>query len=86
MSEQQLGVVSHYFGKISVAAVELTDADLHVGETIHVLGRSTDFTQTVRSMQIEHKPVETAPRGASVGIKVIEPVRVHDRVYRVAIA
>jgi putative protease len=79
-----VGVVTHYYGKISVAAVELTDADLRVGETIHVLGRSTDFTQAIHSLQIEHAPVETAPRGASVGIKLIEPARERDRVFKVA--
>jgi len=83
VAEQMVGIVTHYYGKIRVAAVELTDADLHVGETIHVLGRSTDFTQVIHSMQIEHALVETAPRGASVGIKVIEPAREHDRVFRV---
>ncbi len=55
----------------------------NVGETIHVLGRSTNFTQAVHSMQIEHAPVVTAPRGASVGIKLIEEAREHDRVFKV---
>ena len=50
-AEQKIGVVSHYFGKIEVAAIELTEGELRVGDTIHVKGHTSDFTQTVDSMQ-----------------------------------
>ena len=83
MAEEEIGVVTHYFGKIGVAAIELTGRELGVGDTIHVLGRTSDFTQTVRSMQIEHAQVEHAKKGDSVGIKMIEYTREHDEVFKV---
>ena len=82
MAEKLIGKVSHYFGRIAVAAIELTD-QLVVGDTIHILGRTTDFEQVVTSMQIEHENVEVAKAGQSVGIKVADRVRGGDTVYKV---
>jgi putative protease len=82
MEEKEVGRVTHYFSKIGVAAVELKDK-LRVGETIHIKGHTTDFTQEVSSMQIEHETVSEAKAGQSVGIKVREKVREHDIVYKV---
>lgn len=83
MGEEMIGVVSHYFGKPGVAAVEVTAGELSVGDTIHVVGHTTDFTQTIAEMQVEHAAVTEARSGDQVGIKVGERARVHDRVYRV---
>jgi putative protease len=83
VSEQKVGVVTHYFGKISVAAIKLTDGELRVGDTIRVKGHTSDFTQTVSSMQVEHDEVQTAAVGDSVGIKVKEHAREHDEVFKV---
>jgi len=84
MAEEILiGKVSHYFTNIMVAAIELTDS-LSVGDTIHIKGHTSDFTQTVDSMQIEGKNIEKAEKGQSIGIKVIEHARVGDEVYKVA--
>ena len=85
MSEEELlevGRVTHYFTKISVAVVELS-APLAVGDRIRIKGPTTDFEQTVESMQIEHKNVERAEAGQSIGLKVRERVREKDRVYRI---
>jgi translation initiation factor IF-2 len=83
MAEQLIGTVTHYFGNVKVAAVEITDGELHVGDTIHVVGHTSDFTQPIDSMQIDRQPVEAAKAGDAVGIQVIEHAREHDRVYRV---
>ncbi len=83
MPEQQIGKVTHYFGKIQVAVVEITDSELRTGDTIRVAGHTTDFTQTVDSMQIDNQPVQAAKAGACIGIKVAEPVRQNDQVYKV---
>jgi putative protease len=83
MTEKKLGKVTHYFGKISVAIIELTDDILSVGETIHVKGHTSDFTQKVDSMQIEHKIVEKAEIGLSIGLKVIAHAHENDEVYKV---
>ncbi len=82
MKEQRIGVVSHYFGHAGVAAVVLEDI-LSAGDTIHIKGHVTDFTQTVDSIQIEHKSISEAKKGEDIGIKVREHVREHDVVYKV---
>lgn len=79
----QVGRVTRYFGKAGVAAVEIQAGDLHIGDTIHVRGKTTDFSQVVESMQLEHEVIQTAVPGQLVGIKVQERVREHDLVYKV---
>ena len=83
MAEQKIGIVTHYFGKIGVAALKITDGELKVGDTIHIKGHTSDFTQTVDSMQAEHESVDVARTGDEIGIKAAEYVREHDSVYRV---
>ncbi len=83
MVETKIGAVTHYFNHLHVAAVAITDGELRKGDTIHVKGRTTDFQQTVVSIQIDHESVDTAKAGQSVGIEVIEQVREHDSVYKV---
>ncbi len=78
---KEIGKVTHFFGKISVAAVELTDT-LKVGDTIVIEGATTQLEQTVDSMQIENQSVSEAKAGDAVGIKVKDRVRVGDRVYK----
>ncbi len=82
MKEEKLGVVSHYYSHAGVAAVVL-DTGLSVGDMIHIKGHSTDFTQTVDSIQIEHMNLAQAKKGDDIGIKVKEHVREHDVVYKV---
>jgi len=83
MTEKKLGKVTHYFSKISVAIIELTDDTLSVGETIHIKGHTSDFTQKVDSMQIEHKILEKGEIGQSIGTKVIAHAHENDMVYKV---
>jgi len=78
--EKEVGKVSHYFSKIGVAVIELIDV-LKVGQTIHIKGATTDFTQKVDSMQIEHVGVKEAKKGESIGMKVQDHVREHDQVF-----
>ncbi len=78
--ERQIGKITHYFSKISVGIIELTDT-LKVGDTIHIQGATADFTQSVGSMQIEHAEVQEARVGQVVGIKVEGRVHEGDRVY-----
>ena len=83
MKEIEVGRVADYFQKIGVVAIELTSGEISVGDTLHFMGHTTDFSQKIDSMQIEHDLVETAKSGDSVGIKVGERVRIHDKVYRI---
>jgi len=79
---QEIGMVSHFFTKISVAIVELTST-LSVGDRILIKGPTTNFEQAVDSMQIEHEDVTVARAGQSIGMKVEERVRESDTVYKI---
>jgi hypothetical protein len=81
MSEKQVARVTHYFTRLGVAVLALTDT-LSIGDQIHIYGHSTDLEQLVDSMQIEHKPVLKVGPGDDIALKVIEPVRQGDIVYR----
>jgi translation elongation factor EF-Tu-like GTPase len=82
MAEKLIGKVNHWFGRIGVAGIALTDK-LAVGDRIHVLGHTTDFEQEVTSMQIMHQDVNEAGNGDEVGIKVQFRARSGDLVYKV---
>ncbi|MEM3698051.1 MAG: translation elongation factor-like protein [Candidatus Bathyarchaeia archaeon] len=77
----EVGRITHFFSKISVAVVELK-APLAVGDTVLIKGPTTDFEQVVESMQIEHKNVQRAEAGQSIGLKVAQRVREKDVVYK----
>ena len=77
----EVGHVTHFFSKISVAVVDLT-LPLVVGDRILVKGPLTDFEQTVESMQIEHKAITRAEGGQSIGLKVVQPAKEKDVVYK----
>ena len=85
MSEelQEVGRVSHFFTKISVAVIELT-ATVSVGDRILIKGPTTNLEQTVDSMEIEHEKVQKAGVGQSIGLKVKDRVRETDVVYKMA--
>ena len=78
----KVGEIRHYYEGIGVAVVELT-GELKIGDTIHIRGSHTDFTQAVSSMQVEHEKIDTANPGDSIGIKVNDKVREKDVVYKI---
>ena len=80
---ERIGVVTHYFGHLSVAVVKLESATLRVGDTIHIRGHTSDFSQRVESLQIGHAPVTEVGPNDDFGLKVIQHAREHDVVYRV---
>lgn len=77
----EIGKVTHFFSKISVAVIELK-ASLSVGDRIVIKGSTTDLEQAVESMQIEHENVKRAEAGQSIGLKVSGRVRESDTVYK----
>lgn len=82
MPDTRIGKVTHYFDRIAVAVLELTDI-IRVGDTIHFLGHSTDFKQQVDSLQIEHQNVTEAKPGQDVALRVIQKVHEHDEAFKV---
>jgi len=78
-----VGKIVHYFTNINVAVIDL-EAPLAVGDKISIEGATTNFTQPIESMQIEHKEVKSAKKGDSIGLKVIDRVRGGDNVYKIA--
>ena len=78
-----IGKVTHYFDKIKVAIIEL-DGPLNVGDNIRIIGgESTDFDQTVGSMEIEHEKIKKGKKGDSVGVETKEKVREGYKVYKI---
>lgn len=84
MRETKIGTVTHYYNHLHVAGVILTDGELHKGDRIHIKGHTSDFEQTVGSMEMDHQPIEVARRGDDIGLSVIEHAREHDTVYMVS--
>ena len=77
-----LGEIQHYYTHLGVGILEVHHAAVQVGDKIHIKGATTDFVQIVRSMQLDHEPVQRAEQGQSVGLKVDQHVREHDKVYK----
>ncbi len=82
ISNLKVGVVTHFYDKIGVAVVDLTSA-IHTGDVIKFSG-STDFSQTVTSLQVEHEKIEAAKKGDTVGLKVEQNVKPGDEVLKVS--
>jgi putative protease len=82
MQEKEIGKITHYYGHLNVGIIELSD-NLKVGDTIHIKGYSSDFSQTVDSMQVEHASVPEAKSGDVIGVRVLDKVHPHDKVYKV---
>jgi len=82
MADFKVGRIIHYYDKIGVAVLELTDT-LGVGDTIRVSGHGGEFTQKVDSMQVEHEGIQVAKKGQAVGLKVEQEVKEGDEVFKV---
>ena len=83
MAEEIIGSVTHFFKGPSVAVVKMTEGEIAVGEEIHFVGHTTDFTERVTSMEVDHKKVERAGVGAEIAIQVVDRARPHDQVFKV---
>lgn len=85
MTEREVEVarVEDYFAKVGVVALTVTGDDIRIGDVLHFKGSTTDLIIEVSSMQIEHAAVKEAKKGDSVGIKVPDRVRSHDKVFKV---
>jgi len=79
--ENIIGLVTHYFPKVRAAVIKLK-APLSLGETVRIKGHTTDFIQTIASMQIDRVPINSAKKGEEIGLLVNSRVRGNDIVYK----
>lgn len=79
---ERIGVVTHYYGNLLVAIVKLEAGTLRVGDSIHIRGHTSDFSQRVESLQVEHAAVNEVGPHDEFGIKVAQHAREHDVVYK----
>ena len=79
--EEALGTVTHYYSHLGVAIIQINNGSLKKGDRIHIQGHTTDFTQLVESMELEHQRIDQAATGQVVGLRVKDEARVHDIVY-----
>ena len=85
MRDQEIEVaqVQDYFSEVGVAALKITSDQICIGDVLHFKGYTTDLLQEVSSMQVDHQQVKQAGSGETVGIKVLDRVREHDKVFKV---
>ena len=80
MDYRYVGVVTHYFSRLGVAAI-LLDDELYLEDWVLFNGPHTQFEQQVLSMQINREAVEQGLPGEEVAVQVDDVVRVGDEVY-----
>jgi hypothetical protein len=81
---QRIAVVTHYFSPLSVATLQLEPgATLRIGDVIHIRGHTTDLSQKVESLEVNHAPVTQVGPNDDFGLRVVGHVREHDVVYKV---
>jgi len=82
-NEEAIGTITHYYSHLNVAIVQINKGTLKVGDTVHLRGHTTDFSQAIESMEYEHLHINQAEAGQSIGIRVKDHAREHDIVYLV---
>ena len=80
---ERIGVVTHYYSHLSVATLRLESGTLRVGDVIHIRGHTTDFSQKVESLELNHAPTNEVGTNDDFGLKVVGHAREHDVVYKV---
>ena len=80
---ERIGVVTHYYSHLSVATLRLESGTLRVGDVIHIRGHTTDFSQRVDSLEVNHAPATEVGPNDDFGLKVVQHAREHDVVYKV---
>lgn len=76
-----VGTITHYYSDIGVGVVEVKKP-LQVGDALQITGRGKTFAQKAKSMQLEHIPISLAKKGHIIGLKVSQPVKPNDAVYK----
>jgi hypothetical protein len=79
-----VGRITHYFAHVNAGVIALERGELRLGDTVHIRGHTTDFYHRLEHMEVDHRPIELARGGQSVGIQVPQRVREHDQVFKVS--
>ena len=82
MAKTAIGTITHLYSHLGVGIIALT-APLKVGDTIKVKGHTTDFTQKIDSLQLNHQDVTAGKKGDEIGVKLDDKVRSGDTVFLV---
>lgn len=82
-SLEKIGEVTHYFPHVNAAAVKLLKSGLKVGDSVYVKGHTTDFKETVNSIQLDHATIPEGKKGQEIGLLVKSRVRQGDKVYKI---
>ena len=83
MAGELVGTVTHFFKGPGVAVVRVTEGEISLGDKIHFVGHTTDFAETVNSLEVNHQKVERAKAGDEMAIQVVDRARQHEQVYKV---
>jgi putative protease len=83
VADFKVGKITHYYDKIGVAVVDILGT-IAAGDKIRISGHDKEFEQKVGSMQIEHESVKTAKKGDTIGLKVDQPVKKGDEIFKVS--
>lgn len=81
-SEELVGIITHYFPHVKAGVIKIKKSSISVNDSLHIKGHTTDFIQKVNSLQIDHKPVQSASKGKEIGLLVKSRVRHSDKVYK----
>lgn len=83
MPEEEVGKVTRFFAKVGVAGILVEKGRLKVGDTIHIKGHTTDFQDTIASLELANQSVDEAKPGDEIGVKLKDRARPNDAVFRV---
>ena len=83
MTDTKIGEIIHYYDKIGVAVIKVL-SPLKTGDRVKISGHDKEFEQIIVSMQAEHQNIDQAKKGDDVGVKLDQPARDGDEVYKVA--
>lgn len=77
-----IGEVTHYYDKAGVAVIKF-NKKVAVGTSVRIFGATTDFKETLNSMQLDHAPVQEAEAGKEIGVRVSKKAREGDKVFAI---
>lgn len=84
MNYAQVGKITHYFDKIQVGVLAITEGEVKVGDTIRIGEEGIGFEQAVESMQVDHNQVESISAGQEAGLKLTQATTPGTVVYKVS--